>query len=71
MRVESMQEELQLIKKLECLLIKHQELDNMIDSINSEKFRDDFQLHRLKKEKLQIRDEINILQDALHPDIIA
>jgi len=66
-----MQEELQLIKKLECLLIKHQELDNMIDSINSEKFRDDFQLHRLKKEKLQIRDEINILQDALHPDIIA
>lgn len=66
-----MEEELQLLKKLEALNLRHQELDMMIDKLNAEKFRDDFSLHRLKKEKLSIRDEISKLQDALYPDIIA
>jgi hypothetical protein len=66
-----MEEELVLIKKLEALTMHHQELDAMIDKLNAEKFRDDFQLHRLKKEKLQLRDEICKLQDAIYPDIIA
>lgn len=66
-----MDEELQLIKKLETLTLHHKELDSMIDALNAEKFRDEFQLHRLKKEKLQVRDEISKLQDAIYPDIIA
>jgi hypothetical protein len=66
-----MEEDLQLIKKLETLTLHHQELDAMIDKLNSDKFRDEFQLHRLKKEKLQLRDEICKLQDAIYPDIIA
>ncbi|MEI7668823.1 MAG: YdcH family protein [Pseudomonadota bacterium] len=66
-----MEEDLQIIKKLESLNLRHQELDNMIDTINSEKFKDEFQLHRLKKEKLMVRDEISKLQDAIYPDIIA
>jgi hypothetical protein len=66
-----MEEELQLLKKLEALNLRHQELDMMIDKLNAEKFRDDFSLHRLKKEKLSVRDEISKLQDALYPDIIA
>lgn len=66
-----MEEDLLLIKKLESLTLHHQELDAMIDKLNSEKFRDEFQLHRLKKEKLQLRDEISLLQDAIYPDIIA
>lgn len=66
-----MEEDLLLIKKLETLTLHHQELDAMIDRLNADKFKDEFQLHRLKKEKLQIRDEIAKLQDAIYPDIIA
>lgn len=66
-----MEEELVLVKKLEALTVRHQELDQMIDKLNSEKFRDEFSLHRLKKEKLALRDEISKLQDAIYPDIIA
>jgi len=66
-----MDEELQLLKKLEALNLRHQELDMMIDKINAEKFKDEFNLHRLKKEKLSVRDEIVKLQDAIYPDIIA
>jgi len=66
-----MDEELQLIKKLESLTLHHKELDQMIDALNAEKYKDDFQLHRLKREKLQIRDEICKLQDTIYPDIIA
>jgi hypothetical protein len=66
-----MDEELQLIKKLEALTLHHKELDHMIGLLNAEKYKDDFQLHRLKKEKLQLRDEICKLQDAIYPDIIA
>ncbi len=66
-----MEEDLQLVKKLEALTLRHQELDTMIDRLNAEKFRDEFSLHRLKKEKLNLRDEITKLQDAIYPDIIA
>lgn len=66
-----MEEELLLVKKLEALTIRHQELDSMIDRMNSEKFKDEFNLHKLKKEKLSLRDEISKLQDAIYPDIIA
>lgn len=66
-----MEEYLELVKKLESLTARHQELDAMIDSINAEKFKDEFMLHRLKKEKLALRDEISKLQDAIYPDIIA
>ncbi len=66
-----MEEDLQLIKKLETLTLQHQEMDATIARLNAEKYRDDFQLHRLKKEKLHLRDEISKLQDAIYPDIIA
>jgi len=66
-----MEDYLVLIKKLEALTQRHQELDAMIDELNADKFKDDFQLHRLKKEKLGLRDEICKLQDAIYPDIIA
>lgn len=66
-----MEEELLLVKKLEVLTLRHQELDLMIDKLNAEKFKDDFNLHKLKKEKLSLRDEITKLQDAIYPDIIA
>jgi hypothetical protein len=66
-----MEEYLTLVKKLEALNIRHQELDAMIDELNADKYKDEFQLHRLKKEKLGLRDEICKLQDAIYPDIIA
>lgn len=66
-----MDEELQLIKKLESLNLEHKELDQMIDALNAEDFKDVFKLHQLKKKRLNLRDEICKLQDAIYPDIIA
>ncbi len=62
---------MQLIKKLENLTLLHQEMDATIARLTAEKFKDDFELHRLKKEKLHLRDKISKLQDAIYPDIIA
>lgn len=66
-----MDEELQLIKKLETLTMHHKELNSMIDALGAEKYKDEFQLHKLKRERLQVRDEICKLQDTIYPDIIA
>jgi hypothetical protein len=66
-----MDDDLALIKKLEALNQQHEELNRTIDQLNAEKFKDDFQLARLKREKLNLRDEISKLQDAIYPDIIA
>lgn len=66
-----MDEELQQLKKLEMLNQHHKELDSMIDALSSEKYKDEFQLFSLKKKRLQLRDEICKLQDAIYPDIIA
>lgn len=65
------EEYLQIVKKIEALTARHQELDSLINQLTAEKFMDEFQLHRLKKEKLMVRDEICKLQDAIYPDIIA
>ena len=49
----------------------HRDLDAAIDALRGTPHSDQLQLARLKKRKLQLRDEIAQLEDVLIPDIIA
>lgn len=49
----------------------HRDLDAAIDALRGTTRPDQLQLARLKKRKLQLKDEIAQLQDAMIPDIIA
>lgn len=49
----------------------HRDLDAAIDALRETAHPDQLQLARLKKRKLQLKDEIAQLQDVLIPDIIA
>lgn len=66
-----MNDEIVIFKKLELLKDKHRELDETIDQISGAPLTDQLQLHRLKKERLAIRDQMSRLEDMLYPDIIA
>lgn len=51
---------------------EHRELDHLIDQLQSEVHaRDELQIRRLKKRKLQLKDQINQLQIQLSPDVPA
>lgn len=51
---------------------EHRELDHLIDHLQSQPgARDELQLRRLKKRKLQLKDQITQLQIRLSPDVPA
>jgi hypothetical protein len=62
---------IQLRQKLEELKIEHRDLDAVIDQIARAQPVDLFQLQRLKKRKLSLKDMILKLESDLLPDIIA
>jgi hypothetical protein len=62
-------EEVALRAKLATLVQEHRDLDSAIAALAGS--RDQLQLTRLKKRKLQLKDEISRIEDSLLPDIIA
>ena len=50
---------------------EHSGLDRLIDRISDEPGIDDFELRRLKKRKLKVKDTIILLQLQLEPDVRA
>lgn len=50
---------------------EHRDLDTAIQSLETSVRADQLQLKRLKKKKLQLKDEIARTEDELFPDIIA
>lgn len=50
---------------------EHRDLDSAIVSLETSLQADQLQLKRLKKKKLQLKDEIARTEDDLFPDIIA
>ena len=50
---------------------EHRDLDAAIEALRATPAPDQLQLARLKKRKLRLRDEIQLLEDQLIPDIIA
>ncbi len=57
--------------KLEALKTEHRDLDIAIDALIASGNINAFQLQRMKKRKLVLRDQILITENALLPDIIA
>lgn len=57
--------------KLADLTQEHRDLDMAIAALTASGTNDQIQLTRLKKRKLQLKDQIARIEDALLPDIIA
>lgn len=57
--------------KLEELKREHRQVDEMIDRLSKTQPVDLFQIQRLKKEKLHVKDMIQKIESMLLPDIIA
>lgn len=64
-------DEVEIHKRLTALKIEHRDLDTAIEALREAGASDQLQLARLKKRKLMMRDEIQLLEDQLIPDIIA
>ncbi|MDH3581365.1 MAG: DUF465 domain-containing protein [Hyphomicrobiales bacterium] len=64
-------EEEELRETLTRLKQEHRDLDGAIDALEESGRADQLQLKRLKKKKLNIKDEITRIEDHLLPDIIA
>ncbi len=50
---------------------EHRKLDKTIAGLTAQTMSDQLEIQRLKKRKLQLKDEIARLESALVPDIIA
>jgi hypothetical protein len=57
--------------KLATLMQEHRDLDAAIEALSGSGNRDQFAMARLKKRKLQLKDEITEINNSLLPDIIA
>ncbi len=57
--------------RLADLRLEHGDLDSAIKALEQKGRAGELQIKRLKKRKLQIKDEIVRLEDFLTPDIIA
>lgn len=64
-------EEVAIRAKLRTLQEQHRDLDAAIASLESSGTGDQFQLRRLKKMKLDLKDRITRFENMLIPDIIA
>ena len=66
-----MNEQEQLQERLAMLSAEHRDLDDAIQALSQRTVPDMIQIQRLKKRKLQLRDEIAVVESRLLPDIIA
>lgn len=57
--------------KLQILLQQHRDLDTAITTLEQSGTGDQLQLRRLKKMKLDLKDQIQKIENMLIPDIIA
>jgi hypothetical protein len=64
-------DEMALRAKLAELIQEHRDLDTAIAALTDRGGRDQIQMTRLKKRKLQLKDLIIRIENTLLPDIIA
>ncbi len=65
-------EEIAAIKKqLTELRLEHHDLDIIVERLIADGSVEELRIKRLKKRKLQLKDEIARLEDKLIPDILA
>ena len=56
---------------LDTLRAEHRQLDERIRALSSEPTGDQLELARLKRRKLMLKDQIQVIVDSNVPDIIA
>ena len=56
---------------LESLKAEHRRLDEQIAELSAEHGPDQLQIARLKRRKLRLKDQIQLISDSNIPDIIA
>ena len=61
----------QHLQRLRTLRIEHRDLDYVIHRLQLDLYVDQFQLRRLKKRKLLLKDQIARLESQLIPDLNA
>lgn len=66
-----MSDQEKLKERLVVLKAEHRDMDDAILALSQRAVPDMLQLQRLKKRKLQLRDEITKAESQLLPDIIA
>jgi hypothetical protein len=59
------------LEALDTLKAEHRRLDEQIHLLEAEHGPDQLEIARLKKRKLRLKDEIQLLVDSSVPDIIA
>lgn len=64
----TMNDEIVLFKQLDDLKDQHRLLDEEIHELQLSSVRDELQIARLKKRKLQLRDMIMTLEVEIYPD---
>ncbi len=64
-------DEQEIQRRIVELQVEHRDLDDVIDRLTAMAGHDELQLRRLKKKRLQIKDQILQLQVQLVPDIPA
>ena len=64
-------ERAELERKLSELRVMHRDLDAAIDALAGNSSYDYLRIQRLKKQKLQLKDQIAHIESALLPDVIA
>ena len=58
-------------QQLEALQAEHRRLDAEIQALSSEPTGDQLEIARLKRRKLRLKDQIQLIIDSSIPDIIA
>lgn len=64
-------EQIALLEKMNNILTEHRDLDDIIEKLMENPVADRLQIQRLKKRKLQLKDELSRLREKILPDIIA
>lgn len=62
---------IKLQHELDRLRKQHKDLDKEIETLSHEPHANDLKIHRLKREKLYIKDLMTRVEASLLPDIIA
>ena len=57
--------------ELEALRAEHRALDERISALSADASADQLEIARLKKRKLRLKDQIQLILDSNTPDIIA
>ncbi|WP_417243410.1 YdcH family protein [Celeribacter sp.] len=72
MNMSTRMEQIEVLRvEIEVLKREHRDLDEAIHAMQAQGHLDALRLQRLKKQKLLLKDQIEVLYDRINPDIIA